>query len=99
MNKNKIVIKLSKTGRVRKVISDADIEVVVNAMNNVAKYPKKVRHSKGYSATKKIKSFGHRLHFIAIAVKEACSKDFAKEDIPRHQYPEIGGELVVSKNR
>lgn len=85
----KIVIKLSESGRVRKVYSDVPFEIASAAVKNVSERFGKIKLSRKTKFKLHLKTISKRLLFVLNAIRLACKRDFYEEDINRHQYSEV----------
>lgn len=72
---------------VRAVTDEAEpIRSIV--LDEIIKHPRKVQHTASHNVAKKLVHLCRRVLYAATHIKIACGRNFIKEDIPRHQYPE-----------
>ena len=86
-----IKIKTDESGNIRKVRTNGDIHIATKAVKLAADKPrryamKRTRASRFILRLKKLKSrIGYIFTQTARAFKLAFSREFSREDIPRHQ--------------
>lgn len=89
MKTQKIVIKIShyKDGKekVRAFSTMPNIGVQAYA-KLIAEHPRRIKLFRRVKVKKNVINLFSRIGFIFNAIRQACSKSFAVEDIPRHQY-------------
>ena len=72
---------------VRAVTDDAP-QIVNVVFDDIIKHPRKVYHTKSFRRTQRLVNICRRAVYAITHVKFACSRQFPREDVPRHQYDE-----------
>lgn len=87
----KIIITTDKSGNIRKIRTNGDLDISRSAVKTAADKPrrykmKRTRRSRAAKCLKKhLSRIGYILAQTASAFKLACNSAFSREDIQRHQ--------------
>ena len=95
MKTQKIVIKIShyKDGKEKVRAYSTMPSLTVQAYSKlIAEHPLRIKPFRRVKAKRNVISLFSRISYIFNAIRQACSKSFTVEDIPRHQYHQ-GAEI------
>lgn len=95
MKTQKIVIKIShyKDGKEKVRAYSTMPSLTVQAYSKlIADHPRRVKQFKRVKVKRNVINLISRIGYIFKAIRQACSKSFMVEDVPRHQYQQ-GAEI------